>query len=129
MKRWMMAFSICMVFLATAAFGGIVIEEKSGLKMEVVGNQLFLNKARGRIPAPDGKFFLRDGSFIIIVNGRIDPAKSSALQGHPDIAAEVKGERQSGKKPQDPMTIRGFNPQPEPPAKAAIPQQGGMKSR
>ncbi|TAN43816.1 MAG: hypothetical protein EPN22_09070 [Nitrospirae bacterium] len=129
MKRWMTAFSVCMVFFASAAFGGIVVEDKQGMKMEVAGNQLFLNKANGRIPAPDGKFFLRDGSFIIVVNGRIDPAKSSALQGHSDIAAEVRGERQSSKKPQDPMTIRGFNPQPEPPGKEVIPQQGGMNSR
>ena len=113
MKRLIGLVITVFMLIASAAFGGIAIEDKSHRKMEVAGEQLFLVTQGNRTTAPDGKYFLGDNSFLLVVNGKIDKAKSSALKGHPDIAAEVGAQTSKGL--HQPGAARMFNPQPEPP--------------
>lgn len=124
MKRIIGSVAAVIILIASAAFGGIVIEDKNLSKMEVVGNQLFLHRQSGKILAPDGKYFLHDISFITVVNGKIDKANSSALKSHPDIAAEVGGKGQSSRGLNTPGSTRMFNPQPEPPGHQLAPASG-----
>ena len=123
MKRLIGPAVAVIILIASAAFGGITIENRDLSKMEVVGNQLFLNKASGRTGAPDGKYFLHDNSFIIVVNGKIDRANSSALKSHPDLAAEV-GAEETSRGLKNPGSTRMFNPQPEPPGHQFAPASG-----
>jgi hypothetical protein len=129
MKRLAGLVGAAVILAASVAFAGIAIEDRNGRKMEVVGNRLFLNFASGRLTAPDGKYFLRDGSFLLIARGRINAAASSALTGHPDIATEVGRTTESSVRPVHPMTIRGFNPQPEPPGVGATPAGSGGQAK
>ena len=86
---------------------------------QVMHNQLYLVAPDGsRQLAPDGRYPTRKGKPIVVKNGKI-------LGGHPDsprvglLLPAVQKFRSQQKKPENPGTLRGFNPQPEPPAKAA----------
>jgi hypothetical protein len=92
---------------------------------EVVGNKLMLKGGMGGTsPAPDGTYQGGDGKAIIIQNGIIITGGTPGVVAPLD-SRSMKGLNpqpeppsfSSGKKPMNPGEAKGFNPQPDPPGK------------
>lgn len=112
--RYLLVIAACVLWLGAGINSVALAAETQG---QVMHNQLYLIAPDGsRRLAPDGRYPTRKGKPIVVKNGKI-------LGGHPDTARvglllpAVQKFRSQQKRPENPGTLRGFNPQPEPPAK------------
>jgi len=118
MRRFLL-LTACVLWLGAGVNSAALAAETQG---QVMHNQLYLVAPDGsRRLAPDGRYATRKGKPIVVKNGKI-------VGGHPDgahiglLLPAVQKFRSQHQGPENPGTLRGFNPQPEPPAQAA-PQQ------
>jgi len=115
MRRFLLLVA-CALWLGAGIDQTAVAAEAKG---QVVHGQLYLVGANGRRSlAPDGDYRTREGTTLKVRNGKI-------LGGHPNgvltglLLPAVQAPRATHQGPMNPGSLRGFNPQPEPPAHMA----------
>ena len=79
------------VFLAEVEFTDVKTNDGTIISFDkelAVGGELFVVDESGRTPAPDGEYYLEDGTKIVVVNGLIDTIVQEAETPEEEVAPE-----------------------------------------